>query len=115
MRLIDADKLYQKAVDEESQALDEFHNIMNDRDMHQWITWSAVLVERSAFKFDVADAPTVDAVPVIRCKDCKYFTRDSITGVTIPGTEYCIFTMNNRIEENDFCSRAERRYDNENG
>lgn len=55
--------------------------------------------------------PTVDAVPVIRCKDCKYFTRDSITGVTIPGTEYCIFTMNNRIEENDFCSRAERRND----
>ena len=45
---------------------------------------------------------------LIRCKDCKYFTRDSITGVTIPGTEYCIFTMNNRIEENDYCSRAER-------
>ena len=45
---------------------------------------------------------------LIRCKDCKHFTRDSITGVTIPGTEYCIFTMNNRIEENDFCSRAER-------
>ena len=53
--------------------------------------------------------PTVDAVPVIRCKDCKHFTRDSITGVTIPGTEYCIFTMNNRIEENDYCSRAERK------
>ena len=47
--------------------------------------------------------------PLIRCKDCKYFTRDSITGVTIPGTEYCIFTMNNRIEENDYCSRAERK------
>lgn len=46
---------------------------------------------------------------LIRCKDCKYFTRDSITGVTIPGTEYCIFTMNNRIEENDYCSRAERK------
>ena len=46
---------------------------------------------------------------VIRCRDCKYFTRDTITGVTIPGTEYCIFTMNNRIEEDDFCSRAERK------
>ena len=50
-----------------------------------------------------------NAEPIIRCKDCKYFTRDSITGVTIPGTEYCIFTMNNRIEENDFCSRAEKK------
>lgn len=46
---------------------------------------------------------------VIHCKDCKYFTRDTITGVTIPGSEYCIFTMNNRIEEDDFCSRAERK------
>ena len=46
---------------------------------------------------------------IIRCKDCKYFTRDTITGVTIPGSEYCIFTANNRIEEEDFCSRAERK------
>ena len=22
---------------------------------------------------DLADTPTVDAVPVVRCKDCKYF------------------------------------------
>ena len=57
----------------------------------------------------IMEQPTVDAVPVVRCKNCKYFTRDTITGVTIPGTEYCIFTMNNRIEENDFCSRAERK------
>lgn len=60
-------------------------------------------------KEEIDDMPTVDAVPVIRCKDCKYFTRDTITGVTIPGSEYCIFTMNNRIEEDDFCSRAERK------
>lgn len=57
----------------------------------------------------IDNTPTIDAVPVVRCKNCKYFTRDTITGVTIPGTEYCIFTMNNRIEENDFCSRAERK------
>lgn len=24
----------------------------------------------------IADTPTVDAVPVVRCKDCKYFSRD---------------------------------------
>lgn len=54
-------------------------------------------------------AKTTPTQELIRCKDCKYFTRDSITGVTIPGTEYCIFTMNNRIEENDYCSRAERK------
>ena len=46
---------------------------------------------------------------VTHCRECKYFTRDTITGVTIPGTEYCIFTMNNRIEEDDFCSWAVRK------
>lgn len=50
-------------------------------------------------------------IELIRCKDCKYFYKDTIYGITIPGTEFCIFTMNNRIEENDFCSRAKRRDD----
>lgn len=27
--------------------------------------------------FDINDAPTVDAVPVVRCKDCKYRTKDT--------------------------------------
>lgn len=28
-------------------------------------------------KFDIDEAPTIDAVPVVRCKDCKHY-RDSI-------------------------------------
>ena len=27
--------------------------------------------------YDINDAPTVDAVPVVRCKDCKYRTKDT--------------------------------------
>lgn len=45
---------------------------------------------------------------LVRCKDCKYFTSDSIYGGDHSRYRYCIFTMNNRIEENDYCSNAER-------
>ena len=46
-------------------------------------------------------APTVDAVPVIRCKDCKF--------LRFTGT---VWRCQNRLvmmlcDSNDFCSRAE--------
>ena len=52
----------------------------------------------------IDDAPTVDAVPVVRCRDCKHFKRNlendtycsSVNGLTDP-------------EEDDFCSYGERR------
>ena len=45
--------------------------------------------------------PTVDAVEVVRCKDCKFFHDKG----------YCTKTTGlNRIKpEDDFCSRGERR------
>ena len=45
------------------------------------------------------DAPTVDAVPVVRCKDCVYFW----DGVCTAHTD-AICT-----DENEFCSWGERR------
>lgn len=51
-----------------------------------------------------ADADGVDAVEVVRCKDCKYWTG-----------YYCqrvqIISIRTITEENEFCSRAERRSD----
>ena len=50
----------------------------------------------------IYNAPTIDAVPVIRCKDCKYYT----------GYE-CIRAKVSNIrvitDENEYCSRAERK------
>ena len=56
----------------------------------------------------IADAPTVDAVPVVRCAQCKHFKRNlendtycsSVNGLTDP-------------QEDDFCSYGERRADDE--
>lgn len=45
----------------------------------------------------------VDAVPVIRCKDCKFYTKGHTKG-------YCYFDDDCYVwDDNDFCSRAERR------
>lgn len=53
-------------------------------------------------------APTVDAVPVVRCKDCKhYYEKQWVVG----GGSYtgCWYQTIANAQPNDFCSRAERK------
>ena len=61
-RLVDADKLYEKFSELETQALEQVGKLDAEEDGVEWHRWSVILVERSAFKHDVADAPTIDAV-----------------------------------------------------
>lgn len=67
MRLIDADALYERTAEWEAQAMAQLENLnripfdeMEREEYIAWRVWSAILNERSAFKHDVADAPTVD-------------------------------------------------------
>lgn len=59
----------------------------------------------------VHDAPTIDAVPVVRCKDCANY--GGIDGVF--GSGYCYYwefephTPPNTVDEDGFCSHGERR------
>lgn len=59
----------------------------------------------------VKDAPTIDAVPVVRCKDCKgseVFQNDS-SGVM---ARYCkAFTLKRMVADDDYCSYGERKDD----
>lgn len=57
--------------------------------------------------------PTVDAVPVVRCKDCKYYNR----GELLAPNKFC-FRLKHPTENrligynfapNDFCSYGERK------
>lgn len=58
------------------------------------------------------EAPTVDAVEVVRCRDCKH-----------RGTDYCIFHIKGEPADedlllkldNDFCSYGERKEGDGNG
>lgn len=52
----------------------------------------------------IDNSPTVDAVPVVRCKDCKRY-------VSWDGTSFCelIATFGGSRNPDDFCSRGEPR------
>lgn len=74
--LIDREKLYEQTANWEAQALDQTLRYRPEEDRDEWRWWSAVLKERSAFKFDVADAPTV--IPAEEkeenfCADCHWY------------------------------------------
>lgn len=86
MRLIDADALW-----------DELTEDLEDGDVLYRIPPSYI-----------DDAPTVDAVPVVRCKDCKYYKPDEYEcGCDFAGgLPY--------VKAGDFCSYGERNED-ENG
>ena len=45
----------------------------------------------------IESAPTIDAVPVVRCKDCKYYKEN-----TLVCGRY-------GLEDDDYCSWAERK------
>ena len=45
----------------------------------------------------IEDAPTIDAIEVVRCKDCKHWR-----------TSYCVI-HGDSWEETDYCSDGERK------
>ena len=56
----------------------------------------------------IADAPTVDAVEIVRCRDCKYGDWDSEPNDAM----VCMRTKDGFWRSgNDFCSYGERRSD----
>ena len=46
---------------------------------------------------------TIDAVPVVRCKDCKYHEDEEI------GMVYCPNALGGWVAENWFCAEGERK------
>lgn len=63
-------------------------------------------------KFDIEEAPTIEAEPVVRCKECKHWKPSgSKAGNSFSDMEYiggCEFTNYCR-RESDFCSYGERK------
>ena len=86
MRLIDADRALE-IVRDQGIAHPNAHHLTN----------YATLILR--------EAPTVDAVPVLRCKDCKYW-QDNNDGYP---HEECRWGHGETPDANDFCSYGERK------
>lgn len=83
MRLIDADKVKFKFP----------HGFDNN---------GILMVPYHSCKCSLDNAPTVDAVPVVRCRECKFYFPDS--------TNPCVLSIGlTMVDEDDFCSYGERR------
>ena len=100
MRLVDADEIRKKAVPHTRGE----HGYAAD--IRKW----AVLVG------DIDDAPTIDAVPVVRCKDCKHCKKHP----TSERVNICTNAVWNReyhplVADYDFCSYGERKDGDTNG
>ena len=100
MRLIDADALERKITQEKDSfvARDPYNTGYNNG-----------LAMAHAM---VVTTPTIDAVPVVRCKDCKYNVANMECD-PLDSTDYegvvCSYWMSDGACPTDFCSYGERR------
>lgn len=95
MWLIDANRLYDAAEEK----------YMEDRSKTDNVITRAMLSNaRQRIQMLIAYAPPVDAIPVVRCKDCKYGSYDSKPN----GAMVCLKTNDGFWrQETDFCSYGE--------
>ena len=84
MRLIDADRAMEIVRDQGIAHPNAYH-----------LTNYAMLILR--------EAPTVDAVPVVRCRDCKYHEDTHVIGFE----HCCLYDL--IMRHNDFCSYGKRK------
>lgn len=108
MRLIDADQM---ALDESEAYMSAQTQISDD------LTWLVNFGAHNKLQRMIADTPTVDAVPVVRCKDCKYC---DISLVLPTGREMytCMEGSHDHqmlLNPNDFCSRGKGKEEDNNG
>lgn len=101
MRLIDADQM---AVDESEAYMSAQVQITDD------LKWLVNFAAHSKIQRLIADTPTVDAVPVVRCRGCKHARKSEdafdFDGVT-PLCECNYSRQPNRWHE--YCSYGERK------
>ena len=60
-------------------------------------------------------APTVDAVKVVRCKDCKHYRPQKKSAHWDNRANYCNRIVTIKVQPYDFCSHGERRDGDGNG
>ena len=97
MRLIDADKM---AVDESEAYMSAQGQITDD------LKWLVNFAAHSKIQRLIADTPTVDAVPVVRCSDCEHSYEDL-------GGLYCSYgpCVDCPVSPDFWCANGRRRED----
>ena len=98
MRLIDADQM---SVDESDAYMSAQVQITDD------LKWLVNFAAHSKIQMLISDTPTVDAVPVVRCRDCKYYDPEDWGGITCKADGGMTYPY-----DDSFCSQGERRESN---
>lgn len=98
MRLIDADALFNWGKYKLSDAV----KYGNKDEEHLDFSYSTLMMYEIADEVD--DAPTIDAVPVVRCKECEYY---NITCCS-DGCGWCE-KMDRGVHDDFYCSCGERK------
>lgn len=106
MRLIDADALYNKNVGLENLAMETLKVQDNTTEFQRWQT---ILGERTAFKHDVFDAPTVDAVHLVRCGECKYYFGGGLGMCEMIKSRLAACQRDVRWNDEFYCAYGERK------
>ena len=88
MRLIDADALHDFVSEE-----------FKDDVPYEW-AWALTAVDH---------ASAVDAVEVVRCKDCKHYKPQKKSAHWENRTNYCNRIVTIKVQPYDFCSYGERK------
>lgn len=56
----------------------------------------------------IKNLPSIDAVEVVRCRDCKYYQFADNRAFGMP-VKRCEWTGFEDVDDDDFCSRGERK------
>ena len=57
----------------------------------------------------IADAPTIDAVKIVRCKDCKHYKPQKKSAHWENKANYCNRVVTIKTHPDDFCSYGEQK------
>ena len=57
----------------------------------------------------IDEAPTVDAVKIVRCKDCKHYRPQKKSAHWENRANYCNRIVTIKVQPDDFCSYGERK------
>ena len=93
----------QAAIDAISQRLDALKGLRFGTSTF----WDGLADGYARIMSDLQYLPTVDAVHVVRCKDCKYHKDEE------PGMVWCGISVAGWVSENGYCSDGKRRDDAE--
>ena len=95
MRLIDANAL-----------LDEFLKQYTERERDGNLVFAACEIKQD-FADMISNVPTVDAVSVVRCRDCKHYKPQKKSAHWENRTNYCNRIVTIKVQPYDFCSYGE--------